>query len=1100
MALTNQERVAAALNLLRDGLQPYVERELKAQYKDRWLEFARQNVTGVSLSSNGESVHWDAYAILVVMRNEWQNVFRKRLGQAERSYVGELIEVRNAWAHQEPFSSDDTDRALDTTARMLSAVSAPEAREVEQMKRELRRVVTDEQARTVQRRVAAAAAVEGAPQAGLRLWRELMTPHPDVASGRYQQAEFAADLAQVHRGEGAAEYRDPVEFFERTYLTEGLQHLLSNALRRLNGAGGDPVVELQTNFGGGKTHSMLALYHIVGGTPAARLVGMEQLLANAALTTLPSAKRAVLVGTALSPAQPRPKPDGVVTRTLWGEMAWQLGGSAGYALVAEADAHGVSPGSDALRDLFDSFGPCLVLIDEWVAYARQLYGVEGLPAGSFDANLTFAQSLTEAAKAVKHTLVVASIPSSDIEIGGEGGAAALERLRNTFGRMEAAWRPASGEEGFEIVRRRLFQPMTDPSAFAQRDAVVRAFGKLYRDQPSEFPAGCGEKTYEERLKAAYPIHPELFDLLYEKWSTLDRFQRTRGVLRLMAAVIHALWERQDAGLMILPASVPLDDDAVRFELKNYLDDPWVPVIEVDIDGPSALPRRLDRENPNLGRYSASRRVARTLFLGSAPTLHTSQRGLEDRSIKLGSAQPGESPATFGDALRRLTDNATHLYVDGRRYWFSTQPSVTRLAQDRAGQQDIEEVWQEIRDRVRKEIGQRGQFARVHAFPSGTGDVPDETEARLVILGPEAPHTGRADDSKARAAAQAILDGRGSSPRLYRTMLVFLAADARRLAELEDAVRQFRAWDSIVKEREQLNLDAFQRSQADTKRQQAHDTVTQRIPETYQWLLVPDQPDPQAPLEWQEARVQGQEPLAARASRKLVMDGTLITQFGDALLRMHLDRVPLWRGDHVNLKELWEMFATYLYLPRLRDREVLRQAVQSGVAKMLWETETFAYAQRFDEQRGRYEGLVGGQHTDVLIDGSSLLVKPEVARRQLDADGATTRDRVSERRDTTERTDDEPDAVDADRDTLERRTLVARRYHGTVELDPLRLSSSVNQIAEAVVQHLSGLLGATVRVTLEIEADIPDGVPDGVRRTVDENARTLRFINSGFEES
>lgn len=227
------------------------------------------------------------------------------------------------------------------------------------------------------------------------------------------------------------------------------------------------------------------------------------------------------------------------------------------------------------------------------------------------------------------------------------------------------------------MRRRLFQPLTDLQLFAARDAVVRKFAELYRGQAQEFPAACREGEYERRLKAAYPIHPELFDRLYTDWSSLDTFQRTRGVLRLMAAVIHTLWERQDASLLILPASVPIDEPAVQFELTRYMEDPWVPVIEKDVDRPHSLPLQLDRENPNLGRYSACRRVARTLYLGSAPTLYTANRGLEDRQVRLGCAQPGESVAIFGDALRRLTDQATHLYVDGRRYWYPTQPSVTR---------------------------------------------------------------------------------------------------------------------------------------------------------------------------------------------------------------------------------------------------------------------------------------------------------------------------------------------------------------------------------------------------------------------------------------
>src|SRR5581483_11129540 len=475
------------------------------------------------------------------------------------------------------------------------------------------------------------------PSGDLRPWREVITPHPDVASGRYRQAEFAADLGQVHRGEGLPEYAEPREFFQRTFLTQSLRQLLTDALRRLGGgSGGDPVVDLQTNFGGGKTHSMLALYHLFSGAPAGELPGVAPLLVEAGVERPPAAHRAVLVGTALSPSNPRRKPDGTVTRTLWGEMAWQLGGADGYGLVADADQKSVSPGSDALRDLFELFAPCLVLIDEWVAFVRQLEGVEGLPAGSFEANLTFAQALAEAARQAPQTLVVAAIPSSDVEVGGEAGKRALERISNIFRRLDAPWRPASTEEGFEIVRRRLFEPIADPSQSAQRDAVAKAFSQLYRKETGEFPAHCREAAYEQRIVQAYPIHPELFDRLFGDWSALDRFQRTRGVLRLMAAVIHALWERQDANLLILPGTIPIEEAEIHNEFRQYLEEPWDPVIETDVDGPQSVALALDAENPNLGRYSSTRRVARTIFLGSAPKGPDSpNRGLEDRQIKLG---------------------------------------------------------------------------------------------------------------------------------------------------------------------------------------------------------------------------------------------------------------------------------------------------------------------------------------------------------------------------------------------------------------------------------------------------------------------------------
>ncbi|MBI3979239.1 MAG: ATP-binding protein [Chloroflexi bacterium] len=1135
MATSNHERVGRALDLLNQGLRPFVERELRAAHGDRWQETALAALRDDRQPPRGRdsALNWDTQALLTVMWNLWNEVFRTVLGHAERSLVSELREARNRWAHQEPFSTDDAYRALDSVERLLAAVSADESFEVNKQKQELLRVRFEEQARRETRR-AAVAPTAGQPQAGLRPWREIATPHPDVASGRYQQAEFAADLAQVHRGEGGSEYGDPQEFFARTFLTKGLHHLLVGALRRLAGAGGDPVVELQTNFGGGKTHSLLALYHLFSGAAAADLAGVEPILQEAGVGQPPRARRAILVGTALSPAQPRRKPDGTEVCTLWGELAWQLGDRDGYSLVAEADRRGVSPGSDVLHDLFTRFGPCLILIDELVAFVRQLYHVQSLAAGSFDANMSFAQALTEAAHYAPQTLVVATLPKSDIEIGGEGGDESLRRLRNVVGRVESPWRPASTDEGFEIVRRRLFQTIAEPQAFVARDAVVRAFGDLYRGQSGEFPSECREADYERRLKAAYPIHPELFHQLYGAWSTLDRFQQTRGVLRLMATVIHTLWERDDRSLVILPGSVPIDEPSVQFELTRYLEDPWVPVIEKDVDGPYSLPLQLDRENPNLGRYSAARRVARTLYLGSAPTLRASNRGIDDARIKLGCAQPGESVATFGDALRRLTDQATHIYVDGRRYWYSTQPSVTRLARDRAERLDADTVSDEIKRRVRADASARGDFRKVHPAPASGADVPDDDEARLVILGPEHPHAGRSQESQARAQAAEILDRRGGSPRIYRNMVVFLAADRTRLAELDQAVRGYLAWKSIEDDRERLNLDPFQASQAKAKRESAEETIRQRLPEAYQWLLVPEQPSPPethawagrcaegsasrpVPEEpsppkthaWREIRLQGDGPLAVRASKKLRNEGLLVGEYGAVLLRNDLDRIPLWRGDHVTARQLWEDYARYLYLARLCDGDVLLKAVQAGAMSLTWEAEAFAYAEGWDEARSRYLGLRAGAGGSVVVTG--LIVHPQAARRQLDQVEAETRAQAA-------KTGTPPatcvPATSAGYEVADGGAAVApaskgvapaaptatyRRFHGSVELDPARAGRDAGRIADEVIAHLVGLVGAKVKVTIEIEAALPDGAPDHVVRTVTENCRTLKFSTQGFEE-
>ena len=385
---------------------------------------------------------------------------------------------------------------------------------------ELLRVRYDEQARG-ERRKQASLAIESAAVT-LKPWREVVTPHQDVASGRYQQAEFAADLQQASKGDGPAEYRDPVEFFRRTYLTESLKGMLAGAVQRLTGAGGDPVVRLQTNFGGGKTHSMLALYHLCS----------EDVAPN----ELPGRRRVDAGRRRLEAAEGEPRGPGgqpYLARQS-GHQAGRYGGAhvvgrAGLpvgrrgGLCARRQGrrarheHGRHPARAPRR------ARAVPDPDRRVGrHARQLHDQSDLPAGSFETQFTFAQALTESAKLAGNCLLVVSLPASDtsgsphtqsddIEVGGQRGREALARLRNVVGRIESSWRPASAEEGFEIVRRRLFEPFADQARFKDRDVVARAFADLYRGQQQEFPPECRDADYEQRITAAYPIHPEVFD-------------------------------------------------------------------------------------------------------------------------------------------------------------------------------------------------------------------------------------------------------------------------------------------------------------------------------------------------------------------------------------------------------------------------------------------------------------------------------------------------------------------------------------------------------------------------------------------------------------
>jgi hypothetical protein len=410
----------------------------------------------------------------------------------------------------------------------------------------------------------------------------------------------------------------------------------------------------------------------------------------------------------------------------------------------------------------------------------------------------------------------------------------------------------------------------------------------------------------------------------------------------------------------------------------------------------------------------------------------------------------------------------------------------------------DDVDEEIRRRLvtATRIAQRGEFSVVHPAPRTPAQVPDEPGARLVVLGPEYPHSAKSTESPGRLAVQRFLDERAGGARRYRNMLVFLCPDETRLVELRQAVRDFLAWKSIEADRGSLNLDAFQSKQAETKRGQFDDAVTQRVSETYIWALVPMQLAEEPTVNWDETRVSGPDPLAVRVGKKLRSEEGLITEYSGVRLRIDLDRVPLWRGDSVSLRELWNDYTQYLYLPRLRDSQVFLEAVRQGVALLTWDPETFAYASAYDEDNDRYRGLVGGELAAVVLDSESLLVKPERAARQLGEISTQPKGHQDgDQGGSVGGTDGETGGKDQS-DTLPPK--LPHRFYGRVAVDPVRMLRDIGDITDGIVAQL-GRADANVAVTVEIEAASDKGFTDEVRRTINENAQTLKFQSHEFEE-
>ncbi len=954
----------------------------------------------------------------------------------------------------------------------------------------------------------------------MKSWREIAVPHRDVLEGTFQQSEFAADITAVNTGSAPKEYQDPVAFFDRTYITEGMGLLLTQVAERLSGKGGEPVIQLQTAFGGGKTHTMLAVYHLATRKCGlSELAGVSALIDQTGLMDVPQARVAVLDGNAHAPGQPWKRGKQPIN-TLWGELARQLGGSEAFAMLKQADANGTSPGKDVLRELLAQYSPCVILIDELVAYVRQFTEGQALSGGSYDSNLSFIQALTEATKLVPTAVVLASLPESEVEAGSQRGVAALRALEKTFGRVQALWKPVATEEAFEIVRRRLFEPVNDDKG---REAVCRAFADLYIAEGSKLPSETQEGRYYDRLVQAYPIHPEVFDRLYEDWTTIDGFQRTRGVLKLMAKVIYRLWKDDNKDLMILPGSLPLHDSSARNELTYHLPAGWDPVIEKDIDGDRAETTELESKEPRFGQVNAARRVARTLFLGSAPSSVTGKagiRGLDRSRTLLGCVQPGQTSAIYGDVLNRLADRLHYLNSSGdkaqdaTRYWFDTRANLRREMEDRKRRfDDKTDVHGRIGEAVKKMLAGAVFFDGVHIF-TPHGDVPDDSGLRLVVLAPE--HTYTKDfEQPATSAVLDYLRNNGTKPRYRGNRLLFIAADMAIVPRLRDIARTALAWQSIVDDVKEgrLNIDLLQKKQAEKELQAAEDAVPRTARECYRWLLCPFQNTPTEPKPSVEAFPlnTGGGTVATEIQRVCIDNELVITTWSPIHLRTKLKEL-YWKDGKTaaGAMTFWEDTLRYLYLPRLKNRDSLAQVIRTGAGS----ADFFGTA--YGQEGDKFEGFHIGEGA-VQLDDTLLLIDPEAAKEyQAALKQAETPDPDAEAQyvvnggATNGNTSSGPGVSTAGlsgattaggqsgTSTTVTVRVSAKSFHGSIDIPPPTAKMRLVQVADEIISLLASDPNAEVTVTLEINAQFPAGATDQIKRSITENANSLGFKSKVWE--
>lgn len=1008
----NREALIRVIDIFRDAMRPFLIHHLR-QVPGRGVDDAiRQALRDNQVNqfednlrrgrSTEESIDVNDFPELV--RVYWREVFSRIFpgDRVVRNRLYDIRTVRDEVSHPDASDLDEekTRVHIYMIADVLGRINRPkEKAAVEKIRDALfvtPRSETTSQIRQSQVRQGSFEGIAPARTIGLRPWRDVIRPNDDITEGRYRQAEFAASLQRVYDGRAREnEYGNPVSFFNRTYVTPGMRALLVNTVQRLNGSGGDPVIQTKTGFGGGKTHSLIALFHLVrhadilidppSGSDTNTSREITNILREAGFTDHPTGlgEIAVLDGTHLSPTDAKVTEAGDPLDTLWGEMAYQLAGQQGYDIVGEASRQGVAPGQAQLDVLFEHVGPCVILIDELVAYWRNTV--------DSDSVFTFLQALTQSVSACNNVALVVTLPESQEEAGGERGRAALETLEQLFHRIEAIWEPLAVNETFEVVSRRLFGEIQD---LGERDRTCEAFSRQYTNNRQIYPEGSGEITYLARMKACYPIHPEIYDRLYADWSSLTQFQRTRGVLRMMASCVSYLYRNNDSNPLILPANLPLRDQSLAAEFDRLLPGNWRPVIsEADSDG-----SRTDRidETTRFGQVGgAAKRVARAIFLGSASS--GALRGIDDRQIRLGVVQPADRMASYNEALEEMSKELHYLYNSNDRYYFHAEENLNKVAGDRAGQLTNTEVDRHIADLLESEV-RRGNFGVIVYTGSDTIISDDGLATRLIILPPDRAINSRsAETNDAGVEAMRILQTTSNGGNRIRcNTLLFLAAKRDEARRLRQAVREYLAWESIVRvrhgdDRRISGLSGERMTQANTGLREADNAVRAALVGAYRWGLSPAQPDPQdaSGIQLTELRTNPGEQgeIVNSAFSRFIEEEALVEKISPAsLVRLLQDRVwgtPAY-GDHVSVDALWEMFASYVYMPRLRNRTVLQQCIEEGVI-----AGAFGYARGYntdtEEYRGlRYEGPLYDPALGMVINESSggLLVAPERAADEI----------------------------------------------------------------------------------------------------------------------
>ncbi|MBN1889079.1 MAG: ATP-binding protein [Thermoflexales bacterium] len=841
-------------------------------------------------------------------------------------------------------------------------------------------------------------------------WRKGVTPHQDIREDRVSEALFAVNLSRAIADQGAEEYRNPTLFFERTHLTRTLKSLICDVLKTLRGeSGANSVIHLQTNFGGGKTHAELALYHLLSSPEQALAVPrIADFLAESGFESVPQASVAALPCADLYPGGREISLTSPVVRkakagkgvggetltihTLWGEVAFRLGGVALYELVRDSDEQQCAPGVDLLRKVLTQAGPNLILIDELLHYVDKAAAVKVGDSNLATQTLGFLRELTEAVDAVDHSVLVASLTASrmeDIQILTEQDAEfTLSKLEDTLRRVEDSRTPIEGTEIYDIVRTRLFQHVDEDLA----NQVSAAYSQLYRTDPWKdlLPQESRDAAYEELLRQAYPFHPSIIKVLYERWGSRPQFQLTRGTLRFLSHLLAHLWntEGQSIGPLVHLADIDLADEDVRAEAVRVAGSAWEAIVGTDVaasqKGALAIAQRVDQGRGGLyARLGLTEGIATSVFMfthGGQQTKPTPQS-----EIRLALAQPAIPLSDLNQGFDDCRARLYYYYEEDGGCIFKTEPNPNKVLADERANVQTDDARLQVERVVEKVVGRSDLFHIVlYGFHDGVakepGDVPDDGRLQMVVLPPRLFVTRGKAAGKTAVVLDDIAENYGKKHRMSRNMVLYLAPDSEAIAGAIERAMDWRAASRVMGDAGLM--ERFSESQ----REMVHDRATNAANDTqdhvrkaYNTVLLPA--GDKAREVFELSYIPPSKKVLEQAEEELLAKGKLHKEFNPALLESRW--ASLWpkTATVITTQALWDKFARQGGSPILTGIEVLQATIRQAV-----ERDLFGYALLRDSDQdklkaGSYERVYLGPFDAGEMDVVEISARAVVMRAE-----------------------------------------------------------------------------------------------------------------------